>query len=74
MHTVTVSLQGSVSVAESIEVGDADALPLFVKLKAVLDSGESSKPKGRRRKAPEAAADSSLPAIGDAESADAGER
>jgi hypothetical protein len=63
MHTVTISLQGSVSVSESVEVGDADALPLFVKLKAVLDSGEASKPKGRRRKSSEAA-DASLPEPG----------
>ena len=74
MHTVTISLQGSVTVSESVEVSDAHALPLFVKLKAVLNSGEISKPKGRRRKSPEAAADASLPAIGDIESADAEER
>ena len=74
MHTVTISLQGSVTVSESVEVGDADALPLFVKLKSVLDSGEVSKPKGRRRKASEAATDSSIPEIGGEESADREER
>ena len=63
MHTVTISLQGSVSVTESVEVGDADALPLFVRIKAVLESGGASKPKGRRRKSSEAV-EFSLPAIG----------
>ena len=48
MHTVTVSLQGNVSVSESVEVNDADALPLFVKLKAVLQSEEAPKPVRRR--------------------------
>ena len=53
MHTVTVSLQGNVSVSESVEVNDADALPLFVKLKAVLQSEEAPRPVrrgGRPRK------------------------
>lgn len=49
MHTVTVSIQGDVSVVESVEVNDADALPLFVKLKSVLQSEETPKPvRGRR--------------------------
>jgi hypothetical protein len=40
LHTVTVSLQGNVSVSESVEVNDAEALPLFIRLKAVLQSEE----------------------------------
>ncbi len=74
MHTVTISLQGSVTVSQSVEVGDADALPLFVKLKAVLDSSEISKPKGRKRKASETAADSSNPGTGGVGHADGEER
>ena len=52
MHTVTVSIQGDVSVAESVEVNDADALPLFIRLKAILRSEELPKPgrRGRPRK------------------------
>ena len=49
MHTITVSIQGDVSVAESVEVNDAEALPLFIRLKAVLQSEETPKPvRGRR--------------------------
>ena len=48
MHTITVSIQGDVSVAESLEVNDAEALPLFIRLKAVLQSEENPKPVRRR--------------------------
>ncbi len=48
MHTITVSIQGDVSVAESIEASDAEALPLFIRLKAILRSEEAPKPAGRR--------------------------
>lgn len=51
MHTVTVSIQGDVSVAESVEVEDAQALPLFIRLKAILRPEETPKPRrGRPRK------------------------
>jgi hypothetical protein len=61
LHTITVSIQGDVSVAESVEVNDAEALPLFVKLKAVLQSEETPKPvrrRGRPRKEKQANHDS----------------
>ena len=48
MHTITVSIQGDVSVAESVEVSDAEALPLFIRLKAVLQSEGTPKPARRR--------------------------
>lgn len=48
MHTITVSIQGDVSVAESVEVNDGEALPLFIRLKALLQSEETAKPARRR--------------------------
>lgn len=48
MHTITVSIQGDVSVAESVEVNDAEALPLFIRLKTVLEAEGASKPVRRR--------------------------
>lgn len=52
LHTITVSIQGDVSVSESVEVNDAEALPLFINLKAILRSEEQPKPRrGRPRKA-----------------------
>ncbi len=67
MHTITVSLQGNVSVSESVEVNDAEALPLFIRLKAILQSEETPRPvrrRGRPRKerpADDDAAQDSLP-------------
>lgn len=63
MHTITVSIQGDVSVAESIEVNDAEALPLFIRLKAVLQAEGVAKParrRGRPRKARPASEDAGL--------------
>lgn len=54
MHTITVSIQGDVTVAESVEVNDAEALPLFIRLKAVLQAEGVATParrRGRPRKA-----------------------
>lgn len=48
LHTITVSIQGDVSVAESVQVNDAEALPLFVKLKSVLQSEDAPKLTRRR--------------------------
>lgn len=48
MHTVTVSIQGDVSVVESVEVNDAEALPLFIRLKAVLRAEGVATPARRR--------------------------
>lgn len=48
MHTITVSIQGDVSVAESVEVNDAEALPLFIRLKAVLQAEGAATPVRRR--------------------------
>ena len=52
MHTITVSIQGDVSVAESVEVNDAEALPLFIRLKAVLHAevATPARRRGRPRK------------------------
>lgn len=53
MHTITVSILGGISVAERVEVNDGEVLPLFIKLKSVLQSGETPKPghgRGRPRK------------------------
>ena len=48
MHTVTVSIQGDVSVSESVQVEDTEALPLFIRLKAILHSGDALQPAKRR--------------------------
>lgn len=48
MHTITVSIQGDVSVVESVQVADSEALPLFIRLKAILQSEETAKPARRR--------------------------
>jgi hypothetical protein len=48
LHTITVSIYGSVTVTESVEVEDAEALPLFIRLKAILGSEETHKPLRRR--------------------------
>ena len=48
LHTVTVSIQGDVSVSESVQVEDTEALPLFISLKAIRHSGESPQPARRR--------------------------
>jgi hypothetical protein len=48
LHTITVSIQGDISVAESVEVSDAEALPLFIRLKALLQSEVAPKPARRR--------------------------
>jgi len=66
LHTVTVSIQGSVNVAESVEVDDAEALPLFIRLKAVLESAEAPKPlrrRGRSRRETGSADDASTVAL-----------
>lgn len=49
MHRITISIEGAVSVSESREVADGDALPLFVKLKAdlVTDEAQPRKKRGR---------------------------
>lgn len=72
MHTITVSIQGNVNVSESIEVDDREALPLFINLKAILQSGETPKPlrRGRPRKEKRLADDAlSVPLSEDAEAA-----
>ena len=48
MHTITVSIQGDVSVSESVQVNDAEALPLFIRLKAVLQAEGAATPVRRR--------------------------
>jgi hypothetical protein len=48
LHTITVSIQGDVSVAESVEVADAEALPLFIRLKGVLQAEGAATPARRR--------------------------
>jgi hypothetical protein len=48
LHTITVSIQGEVSVDESVEVNDAEALPLFIRLKAVLQAEGAATPARRR--------------------------
>lgn len=52
MHTISVSIYGSLKVTESVEVEDAEALPLFVKLKSVLQLEEAPKPIRRRGRPP----------------------
>ena len=54
MHTLRIGIHGEVEVTREVEVGDADALPLFLKLKALLlPDGEAApkKRRGRRSKA-----------------------
>jgi hypothetical protein len=50
MQTITISIQGSVTVSETVQVSDEAALPLFIRLKEALGSDGSPKPRGRRRK------------------------
>lgn len=72
MHTISVSIYGSLKATESVEVEDGEALPLFVRLKSVLGSEEISKParrRGRPRKETPGAADAgsdSLPETNEA--------
>jgi hypothetical protein len=54
LHTITVSIYGSLKATESVDVNDAEALPLFVELKSVLESGATPKPVRRRRSRGEA--------------------
>jgi hypothetical protein len=66
LHTITVSIQGDVSVAESVEVNDAEALPLFIRLKSVLQAEGAAQPvrrRGRPRKERPAADDAGLESI-----------
>jgi hypothetical protein len=48
LHTVTVSIQGDVSVSESVQVEDTQALPPFIRLQDILHSGETLQPARRR--------------------------
>ena len=48
MHTITISLQGPVSASERVDLSDAEALPLYVKLKETLLAGEEAKRPPRR--------------------------
>lgn len=72
MHTITVSIQGDVSVQESVEVSDAEALPLFIRLKSVLQAEGAATPARRRgrprkeRPASEGAGHDPLPQNGEA--------
>jgi hypothetical protein len=50
MQTITISIQGSVSVSETVQVSDEAALPLFIRLKETFGSWDTPKPRGRRRK------------------------
>lgn len=52
MHTVTISLQGAANDSASIELGDAEALPVYVKLKEVLTGGRPARRGGRRETTP----------------------
>jgi hypothetical protein len=47
MHRITISLEGAVTVTESRDLDDSEALPLFVKVKALL---EGDAPLAKRRK------------------------
>jgi hypothetical protein len=57
MHRITISIEGAVSVSESREVADGDALPLFVKLKADLVTDEPQ-PRKKRGRPPQVHSDS----------------
>jgi hypothetical protein len=57
MHRITISIEGAVSVSESREVADGDALPLFVKLKSDLVTDEPQ-PRKKRGRPPQAHSDS----------------
>jgi hypothetical protein len=53
LHTISVSIYGGLKVTESVEVDDGEALPLFVRLTAILRSEETAAPirrRGRPRK------------------------
>ena len=53
MHRITVSLDGVVTISESREVADGEALPLFVKLKSALQAEDSPVRRKRGRPAQE---------------------
>ena len=48
MHTVTISLQGAANDSASIELGDAEALPVYVKLKEVVAGTRAARRSSRR--------------------------
>ncbi len=47
MHRVTITIEGAIEVSETRELNDSEALPLFVKLKTILQGEEAPKRGGK---------------------------
>ncbi|MEO6324101.1 MAG: hypothetical protein ABIT01_07075 [Thermoanaerobaculia bacterium] len=65
MHTLTISLQGVANDTTNIELGDADALPVYVKLKEVLLAAKAPRKASKKDAAAPAPGASNPSANGD---------
>lgn len=73
MHTITLTLKGAVTASDTVAVSDNEALPLYVRMKALLvpETPDAEKPRrGRPRKNADAPPSPSTPPLLEAETAE----